>query len=379
MNKIKARFLSLTKRTYPFGTEHELDFMSEYELIEDNFGNYYKYIGESNTMFASHLDTACKHVSSVKHVEEDGYIKTNGETILGADCKAGVTIMLEMIDNNIPGLYYFFIGEEVGCKGSKWVSSEMKNGYLNEFNIKKCISFDRRGTKSIITHQGDLKTASDEFANSLIEEFGKNGLEMEIDRGGFCTDSLQFVDIIPECTNISVGYYDEHRTHEKQDISFLIKMTQACIKINWETLNISRDESIEEYLEYDYSDYYEQIYGNMSSYNNSSDESNTWDNKYYTYILNNNERVKMNVSVERIEYEKSLIRDILIDWCVLSKDSKIDDVNWDGQFLHIKYVDDLTDVLTRADIGKIEPLFNTLSPEDVKVFNEEDGEVLMQF
>jgi hypothetical protein len=44
-------------------------------------------------------------------------ISTDGTTTLGADDKAGVSVLIWMMKHNIPGLYYFFIGEE-GCIGS---------------------------------------------------------------------------------------------------------------------------------------------------------------------------------------------------------------------------------------------------------------------
>ena len=49
------------------------------------------------------------------------------KTILGADDKAGMVILLYMIEKKIPGLYYFFIGEEVGCIGSNAFQCNGKN------------------------------------------------------------------------------------------------------------------------------------------------------------------------------------------------------------------------------------------------------------
>ncbi len=50
------------------------------------------------------------------------------------------------MNEKVPGLYYFFIGEEVGGIGSGKVARDYKNiEYLKE--IKRCISFDRRGGK----------------------------------------------------------------------------------------------------------------------------------------------------------------------------------------------------------------------------------------
>ena len=70
-------------------------------LEKDEFGNLFIKIGESDVMFTSHLDTATSANTDVNHVIVDNIIKTDGKSILGADDKAGVTIMLNMIKNNI--------------------------------------------------------------------------------------------------------------------------------------------------------------------------------------------------------------------------------------------------------------------------------------
>jgi len=37
----------------------------------------------------------------------------------------------------------------------------------------------------------------------------------------------EFADIIPECTNLSVGYFDQHSVKERQDIKFLEDLANA--------------------------------------------------------------------------------------------------------------------------------------------------------
>lgn len=65
-------------------------------------------------MFTCHLDTCCHKQEFVNHVQDDRFIRTDGKSI-GADDKAGMVVLLYMIEKGIPGIYYFFIGEEVGC------------------------------------------------------------------------------------------------------------------------------------------------------------------------------------------------------------------------------------------------------------------------
>ena len=248
---IKDRFLKLTSRTYPHGTERELvDEMLKLGIFpaleKDNWGNYFIKIGESRTVFASHLDTASKSINYIKHrISKQQIITSDGTSILGADDKAGVSILLWLIENKIPGLYYFFVGEEVGCVGSGFLSASKKL----EGKFDRMISFDRRGTNSVITHQSCTRTCSDEFAKSLSTELNKvKNFNYKSDDTGVYTDSAEFINQIPECTNISVGYNKEHTNFESQDLYHLVKLADACLKVDWENLPTVRDTKIKENL-----------------------------------------------------------------------------------------------------------------------------------
>lgn len=234
-------FCSLTHKTYPHGTEQDALKYINVPLQQDEHKNYFIKIGESNTMFASHLDSATKETQNVKLITFEKknikYVSTDGNTILGADDKAGVTVMLYMIENKVPGLYYFFIGEEMGGLGSKNLA-EIPTENLS--HIKKCISFDRKGYNSIITHQMMESCCSNQFADALCEQFNKNGLSLEKDETGIFTDSANFIGLIDECTNISVGYFNEHTNKEYQNITYLEKLCKACVQIDWENLPINQ-------------------------------------------------------------------------------------------------------------------------------------------
>ena len=245
---VRSTFLSLVTKTYPHFTDcrHEkevLQFLPELE--EDGLGNYYKIIGEPNpsTMFTSHLDTADREQKDTNlYSKTEGgeeIIYTDGSTILGADDKSGVAIMLYMMDHNIPGLYYFFIGEERGGIGSNRVSAEYDRiEYLK--NIKRCVSFDRRSTGSVITHQLGRQCCSNEFGTALCNEYNSSGLNLSLDTTGIYTDSASFIDEIAECTNISVGYMNEHTGREFQNMTFLTRLAEASIKVNWSSLPTTR-------------------------------------------------------------------------------------------------------------------------------------------
>lgn len=259
---VTETFIKLTSKTCPFGFEDK--FMKDivYDILPNGFkrdevGNYFYNIGESKTVFASHIDTVSSVYRNVNHVINGKIISTDGTSTLGADDKAGMVIMLWMIKNKIPGLYYFFIGEESGCIGSKFASENVE--LFSKYD--RIISFDRRGTNSVITSQYSMECCSSEFSDDLCKELNKFGMSYVKDNTGIYTDSAEFMGIIPECTNISVGYYNEHSNFEYQDIDHLINLAKACVLVDWENLSTKRDPS-EFYLQEFYNELEDDIYLN---------------------------------------------------------------------------------------------------------------------
>lgn len=238
---MKELFLNLVDKTYPHGTESQLiPIFEDYgiTLTKDDVGNYYHIVdGDDTTMFTSHLDTVSSRQETIVTKETldangDIIISTESNTILGADDKAGVALMIEMILHGKPGIYYFFIGEERGGIGSSSLCDIYDNiSFLK--NVNKCVSFDRRGNNSVITHQMGRRCCSDAFADELIDRLNYSGLEMEKDSGGIYTDSAFLVSKIKNCTNISVGYRYEHSSSEFLNLSHLERLTKACIAMDW--------------------------------------------------------------------------------------------------------------------------------------------------
>lgn len=308
-------FLRLTSRTVPYGEEDRLmDEVSKLfpeKIQKDIHGNYFYKVGESRTIFASHLDTVSNRYETVTHVFDGDFIKTDGKTTLGADDKAGVTVMLWMIKNNVPGLYYFFIGEEVGCIGSGLAAKygDFKDKY------DRIVSFDRRGTGSIITHQSCGRSCSDEFADDLCRELNKKGMSYKKDSGGVYTDSAEFVDIIPECTNVSVGYYKEHTMGEHQDIKHLIDLANACVFVNWENLTTKRKPGSYEAKpysgynwrnEYVYNSSSSKSYGEYEDWYDQVDEDWYWNG--FEYVKKEKKKTRRSGKKKRVnQFDKSRV------------------------------------------------------------------------
>ena len=228
---IYKTFDILTDYTTPYGEE---SYISDYisDINKDVCNNYFITIGSPNIMYCCHLDNFCNKKEKVTKKYNDGIISTDGSTILGADDKAGVSLMLNMIYNNIEGLYYFFIGEEKGCIGSTHISYYFD--MLPQFNnIIHCISFDRNGTTDIITAQNGIRCCSNLFANTIKKNLSNYGLSLDLNDNGKWSDSASFIGLIPECVNISVGYYNNHTSKEYQDMNHLKQLSDAFININW--------------------------------------------------------------------------------------------------------------------------------------------------
>ena len=253
---VKSTFISLVTQTYPHGTENGLLKYLPPSLKKDSFGNYYLLIGNSDTCFTCHLDSACRDQTPVvlHEFEKNGhvFIGTDNKTILGADDKAGCVVLMYMIHHRVPGVYWFFVGEERGGLGSSDVARKLDTFQFMK-NIKKVISFDRRNYNSVITNQRSTVCCSSEFANSLCSQLNSNGISMRPDPTGIFTDSANFIDKIPECTNISVGYFDEHTHREHQNITFLEKLCKAVVKCKWDKLIVARDPSITQRDNFGYS------------------------------------------------------------------------------------------------------------------------------
>lgn len=233
------------KRVHGGASEKYLieNFIKPLGAVEDKYGNFILEITDPNgkrgqVLWCSHTDTVHRTDGIQKLlVDANGVLSADEAECLGADDGAGIWLMTEMIEAGVPGVYIFHRDEETGCHGSKYIAAHEEE-YKDLFdNIKFAIAFDRRGTNSIITHQGSRRTCSDAFADSLA---GALDMGLTKDTGGSFTDTKSYVDMIGECTNISVGYQGAHTSHESLDTKYLAKLRDALIAMDQGLLVQSR-------------------------------------------------------------------------------------------------------------------------------------------
>lgn len=208
----------------------------------DPYGNHWIEVGEEySTLFSAHTDSVHgdNDLQDVE-VDEERFeaFKTDGRP-LGADNAAGCWILIQLIKAGIPGLYIFHTEEERGGGGSRYVARNYSDVF--EGRIKRAIAFDRRGTTDIITHQASGRCCSDTFAKALAEALGME--HAPSDRGIF-TDTANYIEIIPECTNVAVGYANEHTGEETQDLLYLFNLAERVIEVDWDALPTARDPDV---------------------------------------------------------------------------------------------------------------------------------------
>jgi hypothetical protein len=230
-------FMSATAYLTPHNHESEMYSLLPSDAEYDEMGNAFVLRGSNRVAFTCHLDTVGIH-APVNRIIEGRFVRTDGNTQLGADDKAGLVIMLGMLDRGVEGLYCFFVGEECGCVGSAHASDHERFT-----GTEIMISLDRKGYSDIITSQSFGIGTSQAFVDSLSQELAHSRLFMS-ESDGVYTDSNEFFGTISECTNLSVGYFGHHTLKEVQDWWFLYTLTNALCDVNQNRLVAERKPEI---------------------------------------------------------------------------------------------------------------------------------------
>lgn len=240
----------------PHGSDTEAHFVSKFieplskhpnvlSYYCDEVGNVFVRTSfESKSMFTAHVDTvhSKQGFQVVTHDQNIGLVYLDdkaalGTNCLGADDTAGMWLMIQMIDNGVPGTYVFFRGEECGGIGSRH-AAKMDPGFFKMFD--KAVAFDRRGSGDVITHQSCGRCCSNVFAEDLANHLNLSNLTYAPSDHGIYTDTANLIDLIGECTNLSVGYDGEHTVNESLDLYHLTALRDALLLVDWDGLTISR-------------------------------------------------------------------------------------------------------------------------------------------
>lgn len=224
----------------PHGSKAERAFIRRFILphidYQDEAGNLIKAVGDRpSILWSSHTDTVHRQGGrQTLEITDDQWVHSLSNDCLGADCAAGVWLMLEMIRAGVPGLYVFHREEESGGRGSMALARRTPERLDG---IQAAIAFDRKGFTSVITHQFGDRCCSNAFASSLADILGEH---WALDDTGTFTDTANYTDLVGECTNISVGYLDQHQKTERQHLGFLECLRDILVSADWSRLVIAR-------------------------------------------------------------------------------------------------------------------------------------------
>jgi hypothetical protein len=112
------------------------------------------------------------------------------------------------------------------------------------------------------------RCASDEFVEALCYQLGSN---YGPDDTGTFTDTANYTDIIPECTNISVGYYSQHMSSEVLDVSFAAHLLDVIHNnLDVASLPVKRDPTVVDKSDWGYGGWYGEHYGKDDKYSKYS-------------------------------------------------------------------------------------------------------------
>ncbi|MDO4510205.1 MAG: hypothetical protein Q4B68_00115 [Bacteroidales bacterium] len=195
-----------------------------YHWGKDAMGNIYFTKGtvakdEFYPCLTAHIDTVqhwqkplaqdCKSLELITEVDADGLhrVRCEGKG-LGGDDKAGVAVVLSIIDRLPACKAVFFVEEEIGCKGSLKVDEEWLAdvGYI--------IAFDAPGRNRASWACNGVRLFDREFFDShlapLEEKFGITNYQSDP-----YTDVAvlrPYTDVA--CMNFGTGYYHQHTDEE---------------------------------------------------------------------------------------------------------------------------------------------------------------------
>lgn len=244
------------------------------KIVDNRDGNIYIVKGNSETYpcVVAHLDQVQnEHSDDFMAVETDDIIfgyshKNRKQEGLGADDKNGIWIALKCLESTDVLKVAFFVGEEIGCVGSRRCDMSFFA------DCRFVVQPDRKGSSDLITNISGV-ICSDKFKFDINPlAFGYTSTY------GLMTDVLELSErgIGLSCINLSCGYYSPHTDEEftvKEDILNCLNFVKYIIENCTEVYPHKYDSGYSySGYKYPYSSYwkdyddYDDYYGTKSKY-----------------------------------------------------------------------------------------------------------------
>lgn len=195
-------------------------------ISKDVVETLYIYASGHNVIFQAHVDTVRSEKEPVQ-LSRNGNIVTNKTGVLGADDRAGVFAAIKIAHRcrelgiKVPGLL-FTAGEESGGYGMLQFIDDLGSDVKLKDEVLRyriMIALDRKGCNDWVSYT----SLPDEVAK-YVESFGF------IRSSGAFSDSLFFTEETrTPHVNVSVGYYNQHTSHEMLHLDELAMTIERCI------------------------------------------------------------------------------------------------------------------------------------------------------
>ena len=157
---------------------------------------------------------------------------------LGADCGAGLAVMISLLAKGVIGGYCFTTGEECGGIGAEDVLTHA-SPFLKQYTHS--VEIDRRNCEEIIMSQSVGDCASETFTRWICNKLDMGHKPSSL---GSYTDVATFAQVIPENVNIASGYVSAHTADEKVDLVYLDTLAEKLHAISltdWASAPIARE------------------------------------------------------------------------------------------------------------------------------------------
>lgn len=242
--KFKTRLIELlnipgesrNERNITMRLKQKLRGLADYQYT-DRKGNLLGYVqcGDGPTILLSaHMDTY-ERIEEDREIIEEATILRSSKGILGADDRAGIAIILEVLSRvhqtNFNGTikFAFTVEEEIGLLGAKGIDTDFIE------DVERAIVVDRRGTRDIVTSSWGIIPFCNEDYGQLFEKAGQlAGMpDWKVTEGG-SSDARVFAEMGIQSVNLSAGYGNEHTDGEFVDY----RATYDTIRLLESVLNL---------------------------------------------------------------------------------------------------------------------------------------------
>ena len=172
-------------------------------------------------LLAAHLDVKGEFSSSDQLIERNNIVSRE-KGILGADDRAGVAIILNLLKEvgdyrEVPPLKFIFtVGEEDRQYGAESIDPDFFE------DVSFGISLDRKNCKDIVYKSNSKEYSNLEFAERVARVSSRIFSEENIFvpcQGGISDLRVWSEKDTRPCVNLSVGYFDEHTDEERLDLT----------------------------------------------------------------------------------------------------------------------------------------------------------------